>query len=274
MFNLEYVRHIRNIYAMKVPIYYYVKTKGSLVSQGISMKKTIQMKRTVFACYNDFYRDVFDEADYEKKKAQIYRFLVDAASDGSVLPLSISRNYRLGDERTRISEAVQEGEGIFFDSYRERKLRDRLFDIVALRNDLKTIDVEVLYYFNQPHGSSTLKETADVLSISVKRLSAGIQRLLSRELLVMPEREKDRAKPKGGTKEKGRPKEKQQENKRKANVREYLITPEAETILSELSATLRDLERIQYEGLSSEEVELYKKLNEKCRRNIKNALKA
>lgn len=274
MFNLEYVRHIHNVYALKVPVYYYVKTKGSLVSQGISMKKTIQMKRTVFACYNDFYRDVFDEADYEKKKAQIYRFLVDAASDGSVLPLSISGNYRLGDERTRISEAVQDGEGIFFDSYRERKLRDRLFDIVALRNDLKTVDVEVLYYFSQPHGSCTLKETADILSISGKRLSAAIQRLLSRELLVMPEREKDRAKQKGGTKEKGGPKEKQQENKRKANIREYLITPEAETILSELSATLRDLERIQYEGLSSEEVELYKKLNEKCRRNIKNALKA
>ena len=43
MFNMEYVRHARTIYAMKVPVYYYVKTKGSLVSQGISVKKTIQM---------------------------------------------------------------------------------------------------------------------------------------------------------------------------------------------------------------------------------------
>lgn len=109
MFNLEYVRHVNSIYALKVPVYYYVKTKGSLVSQGISMKKTIQMKRTVFAYYNDFYKDVFDDKDYEKRRGQVYRFLFDAASDGTVSPLSISGNYRLGDERTNVSEGVQEG---------------------------------------------------------------------------------------------------------------------------------------------------------------------
>ena len=108
MFNLEYVRHARTIYAMKIPVYYYVKTKGSLVSQGLSMKKTIQMKRTVFACYNDFYKDVFDDTDYEKRKGQVYRFLFDAASDGSVSPLNIPGTYRLGHERTRVSEGVQE----------------------------------------------------------------------------------------------------------------------------------------------------------------------
>lgn len=270
MFNLEYVRHVQTVYALKVPVYYYVKTKGSLVSQGISMKKTIQMKRTVFACYNDFYRDIFDEEDYEKKRAQIYRFLLDAAGDGNVLPLSISGNYRLGDERTRISEVGQEGEGIFFDSYRERKLQERLFDIVALRNDLKTVDVKVLLYISQARGGCTLKETADILSISGKLLSASIQRLLARELIAIPEKERDRSKTKSGTQEK---REKQQESKKKSNVREYQITREAETILSELSVTLCDLERIQYEGLLPEEIEMYKKLNEKRRRNIRKALR-
>jgi len=268
MFNLEYIRHVSRVYALRVPVYYYVKTKGSLVSQGISMKKTIQMKRTVFACYNDFYRDVFDEADYEKKKAQIYRFLLDAAGDGNVLPLSISGNYRLGNERTRVSEAVQEGEGVFYDHYRERKLLDRLFDIVALRNDLKTVDVKVLYYFSGPHGSCTLKETADILSISGAMLSGAIQRLLARELIRIPEKERER------TKEKNSSKEKKQENKRKANVKEYVVTKEAETILSELSNAMYDLEQIQYEGFSQEEAELYEKLNERRRRNIQRALKA
>lgn len=106
MFNLEYVRHTHTIYALKIPVYYYVKTKGSLVSQGISMKKTIQMKRIVFAHYNDFYKDVFDDTDYEKRKGQVYRFLFDAASDGSVSPLGIPGNYRLGNERTNVSEGV------------------------------------------------------------------------------------------------------------------------------------------------------------------------
>ena len=43
MFNLEYIRYCENIYVLQVPIYYYVKTKGSLVSQSMSLKKTIKM---------------------------------------------------------------------------------------------------------------------------------------------------------------------------------------------------------------------------------------
>lgn len=39
IFNLEYIRNIQSVYVMKVPVYYYVKTKGSLVSQGMSVKR-------------------------------------------------------------------------------------------------------------------------------------------------------------------------------------------------------------------------------------------
>ena len=145
MFNLEYVRHTQTIYAMKVPVYYYVKTKGSLVSQGMSMKKMIRMKRTVFTCYNDFYKDVFDEAEYEKRRIQIYRFLIEAAGDGEVAPLILPGSYRLGAERTSVSTAVQEGEGFFFDIYRERKLQERLFDAIALKNELQVADIKLLY---------------------------------------------------------------------------------------------------------------------------------
>lgn len=269
MFNLEYVRHTRRIYAMKIPVYYYVKTKGSLVSQGLSMKKTIQMKRTVFACYNDFYKDVFDDMDYEKRKGKVYRFLFDAANDGSVSPLHIpgtSGTYRLGNERTRISEGVQEGEGIFFDIYRERKLQERLFDIVALRNDLTTADVKLLYFLNQPHENCTFQEMADVLNISKRGLSASIQRLLAKEMIAAPE--KDRAKAKAA------PKEKRQEDRQKSNVKEYLVTQEAENVLSEMLFVLCDFEQIQYEDFSQEEIAIYEKLNEKRKRNIQEALRA
>lgn len=272
MFNLEYVRHVNSIYALKVPVYYYVKTKGSLVSQGISMKKTIQMKRTVFAYYNDFYKDVFDDEDYEKRRGQVYRFLFDAASDGTVSPLSISGNYRLGDERTNVSEGVQEGEGIFFDSYRERKLQERMFDIVALRNGLTTVDVKLLYYLSQSHENCTFREMADILNISRRELSASIQRLLTKEMIAVPEKEKDRAKSKSDIKNEMQ--EKQQRDKKRGNLREYLVTPEAETVLSEMMFVLCDLDQIQYEGFSQEEIELYEALNEKRKRNIQKAVRA
>ena len=265
MFNLEYVRHTHTIYALKIPVYYYVKTKGSLVSQGISMKKTIQMKRTVFAHYNDFYKDVFDDTDYEKRKGQVYRFLFDAASDGSVSPLGIPGNYRLGNERTNVSEGVQEGEGIFFNIFRERKLQEKLFDIVALRNDLTTVDVKVLYYLSQPHENCTFKEMADILSISKRGLTISIQRLLAKEMVAILEKDRVKAK--------SRIKEKRQEDKQKANAKEYAVTQEAENVLSEMLFVLCDFEQIQYEGFSQEEIEIYEKLNEKRRRNIQEALK-
>lgn len=266
IFNLEYVRHICSVYVLKVPVYYYVKTKGSLVSQGVSMKKTIQMKRTVFAHYNDFCKDVFGDADYEKKRGQVYRFLFDAANDGTVAPISISGNYRLGDERTNVSEAIQEGEGVFFDSYRERKLQERMFDIVAIRNDMTTMDVKVLYYFSQFREGCTAKEMADILGISRRMLSAAIQKLLAREMLELQKKEKERERGKSGTKGK------QQENKRTGAGR-YAVTQEAEVVLSEIMFALCDLEQIQYEGFSQEEIELYEKLNEKRRRNIQEALR-
>ncbi len=265
MFNLEYVRHARTIYAMKVPVYYYVKTKGSLVSQGLNMKKTIQMKRTVFACYNDFYKDVFDDTDYEKRKGQVYRFLFDAASDGSVSPLNIPGTYRLGNERTRVSEGVQEGEGVFFDSYRERKLLERMLDIVALRNDLKTIDVKLLYFLSQPHENCTYKEVAEILNTSKRGLSSSIQRLLAKEMISVSEKEHPKAK--NGTKEKPK------EDKAKTNEKEYAVTQEAENVMSELLFVLCDLEQIQYENFTPEERTLYEKLNEKRRHNIQKALK-
>ncbi len=272
MFNLEYVRHAKKIYALRIPVYYYVKTKGSLVSQGLSVKKTIEMKRTVFACYNDFYKDVFDDKDYEKRKGQVYRFLLDAAGDGSVSPLNIPGTYRLGYERTRIGKGALAGEGVFFDAYRERKLQERLLDIVALRNDLATVDVKLLYFLSEPHEKCTLKEIAEMLNISRLELSASIQKLLGKEMIAPVE--KERTKTKAQAKELPAPVEKgQKEPKQKTGGKDYAVTQEAENVLSELLFVLCDLEQMQYEGFSPEERELYEKLNEKRRRNIQNALR-
>lgn len=254
MFNLEYIRHTHTIYALKVPVYYYVKTKGSLVSQGLSMKKTIQMKRTVFTYYKDFYKDVFEDEDYEKIRGQVYKYLFDAAGDGAVSLLGMPGNYRLGDERTKVSEGVREGDGIFFDIYRERKLQEKLFDIVAIKNNITTVDAKVLHYLSQPHEKCTAKETADMLNISRRGLSAAIQRLLARELIAVPEKDKSREKTKTGLKK-------------------YVVTQGAETILSEMLLVLCDLEQIQYEGFSQEEIEVYEKLNDKKKENIRNALR-
>ena len=267
MFNLEYVRHTQTIYAMKVPVYYYVKTKGSLVSQGMSMKKMIRMKRTVFACYNDFYKDVFDEAEYEKRRIQIYRFLIEAAGDGEVAPLILPGSYRLGAERTSVSTAVQEGEGFFFDIYRERKLQERLFDAIALKNELQVADIKLLYYLSQPHENCTFQEMASMLNIPRRELSQAIQRLLAKEMIEVRSRVKNRGK------ERTKNTEKPQEERKRTRLREYVVTAEADALLSEILSAINDFEQLQYEGFSQEEIRMYEMLNEKRNQNIRNAIR-
>ena len=267
MFNLEYVRHTQTIYAMKVPVYYYVKTKGSLVSQGMSMKKMIRMKRTVFACYNDFYKDVFDEAEYEKRRIQIYRFLIEAAGDGEVAPLILPGSYRLGAERTSVSTAVQEGEGFFFDIYRERKLQERLFDAIALKNELQVADIKLLYYLSQPHENCTFQEMASMLNIPRRELSQAIQRLLAKEMIEVRSRVKNRGK------ERTKNTEKPQEERKRTRLREYAVTAEADALLSEILSAINDFEQLQYEGFSQEEIRMYEMLNEKRNQNIRNAIR-
>lgn len=246
LFNLEYLRHIQNVYVLKVPVYYYVKTKGSLVTQGMSVKKTILMKRKAFACYNEFYKDVLDDTDYEKRKMQVYRFLLDVAGDGEVWPAILPGNYKLGDERTNVSEEALGGEGFLFDLYCEQKLQERVFDVVALRNDLTTSDVKFLYYLSQPHGNCVFKETADLLHISRRELTMVVQRLLLKDMIV---------------------------EQKKSRRKDYITTAEADSVVSEIWFALNDFAQMQYEGFSQEEIEIFEKLNEKRNQNIRNALK-
>ncbi len=249
MFNLEYIRHIDTVYVLNVPVYYYVKTKGSLVSQSSSMKNVIQMKRSVFAYYNNFYKDVFGEVDYEKRRMQVYRFLFDIAGDGEILPI-LSGSYKLGEERTNVSEGVQEGEGPLYELYRERKLQEKMFDTVVLRHDLSTNEVKLLYYLSQTHEKCTFKEMANILNITRGGLSLAIQRLLSKELIEATEKEKGRN-----------------------SSERYVVTSEAKSILEELLFVLSDFEQVQYEGFSEEEIELYERLKAKRDENIRKALK-
>lgn len=84
LFNLEYLRYCRLIAAVPAPVYYYYKRKGSLVTSRISLRKTIQMKKTTFATYKQLYQSL---DLYEEQRLAIYRYLVSAATDGTAFTL-------------------------------------------------------------------------------------------------------------------------------------------------------------------------------------------
>ena len=254
IFNMEYIRHIEHVYALHVPIYYYVKTPGSLVSQGMSITKTIQMKRTVFKCYNEFYKDIFDEEDYEKRRRQVYRFLVDAAGDGGVMPSIMPGTMKLGNERVSVSVGISEAAGIFLDTYRESKLLERYLQTVALRQELLLSDVKLLLYFSQTDESGTLKEIAAVTHLKKTKVLLSLQKLTSKEMLKLKnhfiyngEEETDKI--------------------------EVEFLPGAESVLQDIILAKDMYYQIKYAGLSEEEIEQYEVISDKIRNNVQKSLK-
>lgn len=82
IFNLEYLRHCRLIAAIPRPVYYYYKREGSLVTSHISLRRTVEMKKTTFA----YYKDLYESLDlYEKRKLSVYKYLISAATDGTAV---------------------------------------------------------------------------------------------------------------------------------------------------------------------------------------------
>lgn len=247
MFNLEYIRHADVFFALQVPIYYYVKTKGSLASQGASITKTIKMKLMVFEYYNNFYKHVLDEDDYEKNRLQVYRFLVDAANDGVVPPSIMPGSKKLGEERSQISTDAVEEEGFLMDDYRNRKLLDYYLEPIAQKNDLTLDEVRLLLYLNQPHHSNNRRELADFVNVSPRSLSILLQKLSSKGLLKV-------------------------ENKRSAKQLNIVFLPTAIPILNEIAAAQSNYDHIRFTGFTEDELIQYSYFTEKIKQNMQKIL--
>ncbi len=251
LFNLDYLLHCDKIFALHVPIYYYVKTKGSLASQGMSLIKTIRMKKMVFEVYHDFFKEVLDEADYEKKRLQVYHFLVDSASDGFVPPANMWGAQKLGEERLSAVQSAGNEEGILMESYRDRKLFDRYLEQVSLQYDLKLPDLKVFLYISQTSTIKNYKELMDFTEMTRGRLNNSLKTLTSKGYI------KEQTKKEQTTKEK------------KLDIS---IMPAATNLLQSISSAQNSYEQAMYAGLTEDEIVQYAFLNNKIQQNIQRIL--
>ena len=249
MFNLEYIRRAETFFALQVPVYYYVKTKGSLCTQGISISKTIQMKLTVFEYYNQFYKTVLDEEEYEKQRLKIYRFLIDAAEDGTVPPVS----KRLGNERVRVSPDALEGQGFLFDTFRERKLLDYYLEPAAQKNDLSLPEARLLLYLRQS-GPAARKDLADFAGLPRGGLSMLLNRLEGKGLISVTEL-------RGAKGKRGR-----------ESRLEITFPPSANAVLEDVANIWEDFTSARLSGFSPEERELYERFAGRVQENIRGIL--
>ena len=249
MFNLEYIRYAETFRAIQVPIYYYVKTKGSLANQSLTISKTVKMKLMMFEYYHQFFKTVFDEAEYEKSRLKVYRFLLDAAGDGSVPPPLLPNSRRLGDERMQVSPSILSGEGVLYDAFRERKLLERYLETAALQNDLTLPDARLLLALWELDAQLTRRELADFTHLSRGGLSLSLQRLVSRGLIKVSDTRK--------------------EKERRLDI---VFTEAAQSVLEDLETARHDYETARLSVLSPEEQAQHDLLAEKIQGHIQEIL--
>lgn len=81
LFNLDYIRYSESFASLNIPIYYYVKTKNSLVEKQCTLKNIISMKIKLF----ESYKELFESTElYEQNRAQIRKFFIAYAKDGGL----------------------------------------------------------------------------------------------------------------------------------------------------------------------------------------------
>ena len=250
MFNLEYIRYAASFQALPIPIYYYVKTKGSLANQNLTISNTVKMKLTVFEYYQRFFKTVLDEEEYEKCRLKVYRFLLDAAKDGSVVPLPLPNSRKLGEERVQASPDTLREDGPLYDAFRERKLLERYLETAALKHDLPLQDARVLLFLQSLHFQPTRRELMDLTALSRRTLSVSLQRLTARGLIRLTE---------------------QRQKKAPARLAVTFL-PAAQPVLRDLDASQADCVRIRLSALSAEEAAEYERLSSKVQSQIKKIL--
>lgn len=236
LFNLEYIRFARRFYALNVPLYYYVKTKGSLASQ-ISLSKTVRMKLSMFEYYNRLYQEIFDEEEYEKHRLKVYRFLLDAAGDGAVPPLSL----KLGAERVQVEPRTLSEEGILADAYRDRKLLERCVENAAMEQGLSIREGLALLALGKDGYTGRRRDLAALAGLNRSTLYHTLQQLSARGFV------------------------------RLENGRVTVLSPGREP-LAALEKSLADYKALRFADFTPEETEQYKALHRRVCRNVRRAL--
>jgi len=239
LFNLEYIRYAERFFALNVPLYYYVKTKGSLASQ-INLPKTIRTKLTAFEYYNRLYQEVFDEAAYEKHRLKVYRFLLDAASDGAAPPYPGTK--KLGEERVQLTQEALAENGVLADSYRERKLLERCLEPVALQYELSLPEALVLLALGKDGFSGSRAELAELAWISRTAAYRAIGQLRGKGYV-------------------------------QAEKTHVAVLDVALPALAALEDTIAEWKTLRFYDFTEDEIAQYKAYNRRIRQNVRRALR-
>lgn len=244
VYNLEYILRCKTIIPLQIPVYYYVKTDGSLVSQNLNFSRIVQMKTSIYEYYNAFFKQVLDKKEYSQERINIARFLVSAATDDMAIPL-LPGTRKLGEENVKILYNADKSRDPVSAAYYMNKVFDRLLNSVAMKHDLDLRDVRVFYAL---HGAGRIfspRELSDFTGISQTMILLSLQKLASRSLAVF---RVDRS----GI--------------------EFSVSDSASDLIKDIGQAKSDLYAVMQQGLTEEEIRNARITDDKILTNLKNSL--
>ncbi len=180
IFNLEYVLHCTRIAPLRLPVYYYVKTEGSLVSQNMSLRRVVDMKTSVYQYYDAFFRNVLNEKEYRAARPEIAAFLVSVATDNGIIPFA-PKTKKVGKETVSVYE--RNTDSLSGDIYYMNKLYESFLHTAALKNGLNLNDVKVFAAVKMIGTADSLREIANLSGLGETQTLASLQ-LLARKQMV------------------------------------------------------------------------------------------
>ena len=191
------------------------------------------MKVNVIEYYDDFYKQMLDEEDYQARRPDILRFYVEGAGDDQIMPWQKSQ--RLGDEQATVYDNPAMGDSVLLDAYYGRKLLEHYLGSVAKAFDLEMRDVAVVAFAMLAPTFGSRAELADFAGVSQVALGRSIARLRSRRLLQAEAQAPE---------EKGAPR-----------AIRLTLTDEAQPLCDAIRQALRDADRVRYDGLAPQEAD-------------------
>lgn len=182
VFNLEYLVHCQRIRALNVPVYYYVKTEGGLVSVNMNPARLVQMKLNIYTYYDQYFRDVLDEKQYNAERLSIARFLIAAANDEMVIPM-MPGTKKLGQEKVTVPFMTDSVNPIIT-GYYHKKLFAGYLDRVAISHDLSLREVSVFAALLFAGEALYSKGIADFTGINELVVMTILQKLILQNYVV------------------------------------------------------------------------------------------
>lgn len=182
IFNLEYLLHVKHVAPLQLPIYYYVKTEGSLVSQSrFDIRNIVDMKLSVIKYYDNFYKSIYDEKEYARKRPEILSFLVGFATDDSAISFSTKK---LGEEIIPVAKLSDHKQDAILHNYYTTKLLERLLQRISTETGLSSNELIVIHYLSCFPNSNVTKDMSLFTDINQFLLVPLLEKLVFNEYVT------------------------------------------------------------------------------------------